>query len=200
MPTKRSCTVRALSHRYVSLTQIIAVGAMLCGPPVASSAQEIASGARTKVLSFGAQFAQEEDGATGAGLGLEFHIKDVSRAISIGSGASVGFRRSRFQGILGLSYSLDVIPVLGFMNAHLHLDRAPKLDVFLGPAFGVSRFRLRGSECGDAGRCRVETEYALTAGVQSGAHVAISKRASGWIQLSVGRNVPFLSAGLGRKF
>lgn len=178
----------------------VAVAAALAVPAIAS-AQDRQFDVGTKLLNVGLIVGSESYGSIGAGGGLEVGFKNISDQVILGIGGSIGFARSTYDGIGAFGYSSTVIPVLGFVHGHYQLKEVPKLDLYAGPAVGVSmyRFSYDNGYCGTGIDCSANNSDPAI-GVQAGARWALTPKVLGWAQVSGGSNLPFLNAGVSFKF
>ncbi|MGV3708127.1 MAG: outer membrane beta-barrel protein [Gemmatimonas sp.] len=180
----------------------LAVAAALAVPAMAS-AQDKLVGVGTKLLNVGVLVGSESAGSLGVGAGFEVGIKDIQSQVVLTVGGSVGFARSTFDyGVLGGDYSVTSIPVLGFVHGHYQLKNVPKLDLFAGPAIGVSMFRWDNDYCDKLGIGNLceDSNTEVAVGIQAGARWALTPKVLGWAQLNGGNNMPFLNAGVSFKF
>ena len=178
----------------------VALAAALALPAVAS-AQDRQFDVGTKLFNVGLLLGEEAYGSVGVGAGFEVGFKDISGVVKLGLGGSIGFLRSSFNGILGSGYSLTSIPVLGYVHGHYQIESVPKLDLYAGPAVGVSlsRFSFDDGYCGAGVDC-ADNDSAVSAGIQAGARWALTPKVLGWAQVSGGNNMPFANVGLSFKF
>jgi len=185
--------------------RVIAVAAALATLPAVASAQDKQFDVGTKLVNVGLLLGSSSYGSVGVGGGLEVGIKSVGEGkVVLGVGGSVGFLRSSESAFLGASgYSFTTIPVLGFVHGHYQLPSVPKLDLYAGPAVGVSLSRF---SYDDNNFCKLVTSSCsdnsseVSIGVQAGARWALTPTVLGWGQLSAGNNMPFVNVGISFKF
>lgn len=178
----------------------VAVAAALALPAVAS-AQDRQFDVGTKLFNVGLLLGSESYGSIGAGAGLEVGFKNISDQVILGIGGSVGIARSTFDGFGNYGYSSTAIPILGFVHGHYQIKEVPKLDLYAGPAVGVSlaRFSFDDGYCSALVDC-ADNDADVAIGVQAGARWALTPKVLGWAQVSGGTNLPFLNVGLSFKF
>ncbi len=178
-----------------------AVAAALVALPAMSSAQDKQFEVGTKLLNVGLLLGSESYGSFGVGGGLEVGFKNIQDQVTLGIGGSIGFLRSSFDGLLGPGYSLTSIPLLGFVHGHYQLENVPKLDLYAGPAVGVSltRFTYDNGFCGTLVNCD-DNSSDVSVGIQAGARWALTPKVLAWGQVAGGTNMPFLNLGFSFKF
>lgn len=180
----------------------IAVAAALVLPAVASAQDKKQFDVGTKLLNVGLLIGSESYGSVGVGGGLEVGFKSVGEGkVVLGIGGSVGVLRSTFDGLLGSGYTTTAIPIVGFVHGHYQIPTVPKLDLYAGPAVGVSlaRYSYDNGYCGTLVDCSGNTTDA-SVGVQAGARWALTPTVLGWGQVSGGSNMPFVNVGISFKF
>ncbi|MEO7996361.1 MAG: outer membrane beta-barrel protein [Gemmatimonadaceae bacterium] len=186
----------------INRVRAFTVAAALATLPALASAQDKQFEVGTKLLNVGVLVGSESYGSLGVGGGVEVGFKDIEGKVVLGVGGSIGIARSTYDGILNNSgYSSTSVPVLGFVHGHYQIPTVPKLDLYAGPALGVSLFRLNF----DAGYCNATTicddnSADVAAGIQAGARWALTPKVLGWAQVSGGTRMPFLNAGVSFKF
>lgn len=184
----------------INRIRAVAVAAALVALPAISSAQDRQFDVGSKLLNVGLILGSESYGSVGVGGGLEVGFKNISDQVILGIGGSIGIARSSYNfGTFGSSST--AIPILGFVHGHYQLENVPKLDLYAGPAVGVSlyRFSYDSGYCAGTNVCDANgSDPAI--GVQAGARFALTPKVLGWAQLSGGTNLPFLNAGVSFKF
>jgi hypothetical protein len=199
--------LRSTSLNYglsmINRVRAIAVAAALVALPAMVSAQDKQFDVGTKVLNVGLILGSESYGSVGVGGGLEVGVKDISGQVRLGVGGSIGFLRSSYDAILSASgYSTTVIPILAFVHGHYQLENVPKLDLYGGPAIGVSLYRVSYDDnnyCGTVVTCSANGSDP-SFGIQAGARWALTPKVLGWGQVSAGTHMPFLNLGVSFKF
>jgi hypothetical protein len=179
----------------------LAVAAALAVPALAS-AQDKQFEVGTKLLNVGLLVGSESAGSLGAGAGFEVGIKNIQDQVVLGVGGSIGYSRTSV-GALGLvkGYDFNVIPVLGFVHGHYQLKNVPKLDLYAGPAIGVTMSKWDDDFCGSLPSSICETSKTdVAVGLQAGGRWALTPKVLGWAQLSAGNAMPFLNVGVSFKF
>jgi hypothetical protein len=185
----------------INRIRAVAVAAALVALPAIATAQDRQFDVGTKLLNVGLLVGSESYGSIGVGGGLEVGFKNISDQVILGIGGSIGLARSSFDGFGAFGYSTTAIPILGFVHGHYQLKEVPKLDLYAGPAVGVSLFRFSYDDgyCAGLNICDANgSDPAI--GVQAGARWALTPKVLGWAQLSGGTNLPFLNAGVSFKF
>ena len=184
--------------------RVIAVAAALATLPAVASAQDKQFEVGTKLVNVGLLLGSSSYGSVGVGGGLEVGFKAIQDKVVLGIGGSIGLLRSSENGFSGIGgYSFTTIPVLGFVHGHYQLPTVPKLDLYAGPAVGVSLSRF---SYDDDGFCKLvssncsNNDTAASIGVQAGARWALTPTVLGWGQLSAGNNMPFVNVGVSFKF
>ncbi|MEO7363395.1 MAG: hypothetical protein ABI120_23885 [Gemmatimonadaceae bacterium] len=181
--------------------RVIAVAAALATLPAVASAQDKQFEVGTKLVNVGLMVGSESYGSLGVGGGLEVGFKSVGEGkVVLGIGGSIGIARSTYN-FIGAGYSSTAIPVLGFVHGHYQLPSVPKLDLYAGPAVGISlaRYSYDNGYCGTTVNCGGNTSD-VSAGIQAGARWALTPTVLGWAQLSGGTRMPFLNVGISFKF
>ena len=184
--------------------RVIAVAAALATLPAVVSAQEKQFGVTTKLVNVGLLLGSSSYGSVGIGGGLEVGFKAIEDKVVLGIGGSVGLLRTSESGFAGIGgFSFTTVPVLGFVHGHYQLSTAPKLDLYAGPAVGVSLSRF---SYDDNGYCKLvssncsSNSTSASIGIQAGARYALTPKLLGWGQLSAGTNMPFVNVGVSFKF
>lgn len=188
----------------INRIRVLAVAAVLATLPAVASAQgkkQFEVG--TKLLNVGLLVGSESYGSIGVGGGVEVGFKDIQGKVTLGIGGSIGIARSSYDGIFNnFGYSTTAVPIVGFVHGHYQLPTVPKLDLYAGPAIGVSllRYSYDNGYCGGTGiDCSGNTSD-VSAGLQAGARWALTPTVLGWAQLNGGNNMPFLNVGVSFKF
>ena len=184
--------------------RVIAVAAALATLPTIASAQDKQFNVGTKLVNVGLLLGSSSYGSAGVGGGLEVGFKNIEDKVVLGIGGSIGLLRSSESGFAGLGgYSFTTIPVLGFVHGHYQVPSVPKLDLYAGPAVGVSLSRF---SYDDDNFCKLLSsncslnDTAASIGIQAGARYALTPTVLGWGQLSGGNNMPFVNLGVSFKF
>lgn len=188
----------------INRVRAFAVAAALATLPAIASAQDKQFEVGTKLLNVGVVVGSESYGSLGVGGGLEVGFKDIQGKVTLGIGGSIGIARSSYDAIFSTyGYSTTAVPILGFVHGHYQLPTVPKLDLYAGPAIGVSLLRYSFDDGYCAGTrssfCSGNTSD-VAGGIQAGARWALTPKVLGWAQLSGGTNMPFLNAGVSFKF
>lgn len=183
----------------------IAVAAALVVPAVSSAQDAKQFDVGTKLLNVGLLVGSEAYGSFGVGGGLEVGFKAIAdNKVILGIGGTIGIARSSYDGFFGASgYSSTSVPILGFVHGHYQLPSVPKLDLYAGPAVGVSLQRF---SYDDDAFCKLVSSNCssntsdVAGGIQAGARFALTPAVLGWAELGGGTNMPFLKAGISFKF
>ena len=154
----------------INRVRAFAVAAALATLPVVASAQDKQFDVGTKLLNVGVLVGSESYGSIGVGGGLEVGFKDIQGKVILGIGGSIGIARSSYVG-----FNTTAVPVLGFVHGHYQLPDVPKLDLYAGPALGVSlaRFSYDNGYCNNANICSVNGSD-VAGGIQAGARWALT--------------------------
>ena len=184
----------------INRARAVAVAAALALPAIAS-AQDRQFDVGTKLFNVGLLLGSESYGSVGAGGGFEVGFKNIENQVILGLGGSIGVLRSSFDGVLGTGYSQTSVPILGFVHGHYQLENVPKLDLYAGPAAGISltRFSYDNGYCGTLVDCDSNNSD-VAVGVQAGARWALTPTVLGWAQVAGGTNMPFGNIGISFKF
>lgn len=186
----------------INHVRAIALAAVLALPAV-SSAQDRQFDVGTKLFNVGLIVGSESYGSLGAGAGLEVGFKNLSDQVILGIGGSIGIARSTYSGLFSTyGFTSTAVPILGFVHGHYQVKDVPKLDLYAGPAVGVSlsRFSYDNGYCNLAGVDCSANNSDVAIGVQAGARWALTPSVLGWAQLAGGTNMPFLNVGASFKF
>ncbi len=196
---------RATSLTYglnmIKHVRAIAVAAALVLPVVTSAQDKKQFDVGTKLFNVGLLIGSESYGSIGVGGGLEVGFKSIAEnKVVLGIGGSIGIARSTYN-FVGAGYSSTAIPILGFVHGHYQVEDVPKLDLYAGPALGVSlaRYSYDNGYCGTLVNCAGNTSD-ISGGIQAGARYALTPTVLGWGQVSGGTNMPFVNVGISFKF
>lgn len=188
----------------ISRVRAFAVAAALASLPALASAQDKQFEVGTKLLNVGVIVGSESYGSFGVGGGLEVGFKDIQGKVTLGIGGSIGFARSSYGNAFGnFGYTTTAVPILGFVHGHYQVPTVPKLDLYAGPALGVSlaRFSYDDGYCAGSNSAFCSGNASdVAGGIQAGARWALTPAVLGWAQVSGGTRMPFLNAGVSFKF
>jgi opacity protein-like surface antigen len=128
----------------------------------------------------------------GAGAAFEVGVYELTPRIRLGVGGSGGYLRDRSNGV-----TASQIPVYAIGNLHLVVPSQPKLDLYAGGSFGVTRIRYSASGVVPGGVKASSSNTGI--GIQGGAHYQVSDALTVMGQIGL-VDIPLLFAGVGFRF
>jgi uncharacterized protein YraI len=158
-----------------------------------------AFGVGSKLLSVGLTGGGAANYGLGIGAQYEVGFKELSPALTLGIGATVGYSTRSFDyGVFGgtrYSYNWTTIPVGAIGNVHWKIPSQPKLDLYGGLSLGYAFYSFSSDFDGfDSGSVSGTSDLLL--GLNVGARYQFAPKFQGMMQLSGGDNLSLYQIGL----